>query len=550
MQDDLLATLAQPHYDLVVVGGGVTGAFCAWDAALRGLKVCLLEAADFGGATSANSLKTIHGGFRYLATADLARTREAILERSAWLRIAPHLVRPLPCLIATRGRGARSRSAFRAALATYNLLGRRRNHGLAPELHIPASRLVDRDECVRLFSGFDRPGITGGVMWYDAQAIDSERLVLEVVLAAQAAGAVTVNYAQVTGVVQDDGRVSGVQVRDAIDGHEHLFQAEVVINAAGPWAEGLAHPDQEPLAQALGMNLVIRRRLVETAVGVETSGPGASDPLFGQRRYLFIAPWEDYSLLGTSYTVHDPAGGPPQVTAESITALLQEFQQACPQWELDPREVSFFHYGLLPLDRPEHPGGLAEKHAVIDHARQGGPPGLITLRSVKYTTGRALAARAVDAALSRLDRPAAACRTAATLLPGGELDRLPQDPPQDLPPGVWTRLVRRYGARAAAVAGLCAQWPLGAEPLTDQTEVLGAEVLFAARFEMARKLSDVVLRRTGMGSAAQPPLRVLETAAAIMGIEHGWDRERYEQEVAETQAVYAPLKPWNDPGHE
>lgn len=549
MQTDRLTVLAREPYDLLVIGGGVTGAFCARDAALRGLKVCLLEAADFGGATSANSLKTIHGGFRYLGSGDLARTRESIFERSTWLRIAPHLVRPLPCLIATHGWGLRSRWALGLGLAAYNFLGRGRNRGLAPERHIPASQLVSKDDCAKLFSGFDQPEVTGGALWYDAQAMNSERLVVEVILAAQEAGATAVNYAMVTGLGHKHGRVE-VEVRDALTGQEQLFIAEVVLNAAGPWAVGLSRPDQEPPKQALGMNLVVRRRLAEVAVGVESHGQGASDPLFGDERYLFIAPWGDYSLLGTSYTLHDPAQGPPRITAEHIAALLTEFQTACPQLALTPADVSFFHYGLLPLDQAEQPRGLAEKYAVLDHQHGGGPPGVITLSGVKYTTGRALAARAVDLAMTKLGRQPVPCRTSETPLPGAAPGQLTSQPPKGLTPASWNRLTQIYGSRATQVAGICDLWPMGAETLTPETEVINAEVLFAVHHEMAHKLCDVVLRRTGMGSAARPPLRVLETAAAIMGIELGWDEARFNQEVAEAQAVYAPLGREEEGGHE
>lgn len=543
MQADCLKEIAAAEYDLIVVGGGITGACCAWDASLRGLRVCLAERGDFASGTSANSLKTIHGGFRYLATANFARTRESIFERSSWLRIAPHLVRPLDCLIATKGHTTRGRSAFRAALALYNFMGRGRNQGLLKANQIPASRLIKRDEACELYPGFEDQNITGGVVWYDAQAVHSERLVVEVALAAQAAGAGVANYAEVTELLRSGDAVHGVAVRDALGDEEYEIKAPLVINAAGPWAGVLSGSDDPPPVQALGMNLVINRRLTKTAVGVESRGAGASDPLFGEQRYLFLAPWRESTLLGTSYTVHKPGADLDASIAKGISGLLAEFQQVCPELGLSRSDVSFFHWGLLPLDQALKPGGLAEKYRIVDHAKSGGLEGLISLSGVKYTTGRALAQQAVDLAMSKLAKEPVACLTAFTPLIGGALQTLAEDAPDGLDQATWQRLQGVYGAKAQAVAAVCEVWPRGAEPLTEHTKTMGAEVLYTVHHEMARTLGDLVLRRTGMGDQACPPRLVLETAAAIMGIELGWDQARYTREVEETLAVYAPLEP-------
>ena len=226
--------LADTSFDLLVVGAGIFGACAAWDASLRGLSVAVVDQDDFGAATSANSLRIVHGGLRYLARGDFQRMRESIKERSTLLRIAPGLVQPLAVLVPTYGRGAQSRTAYGAALRVNDLISRGRNRGLDLAAQIPGGRLVSRDECLASFRWFPRQGLTGGAVWYDAQLKHPERLTLSFLKSAASLGAQPVNYLRVDRLLARSGVVRGARVTDRLTGAELDVRARAVLVAAGP----------------------------------------------------------------------------------------------------------------------------------------------------------------------------------------------------------------------------------------------------------------------------------------------------------------------------
>lgn len=537
-----LRELASHDYDLAVIGAGVSGASAAYDAAQRGLKVCLLERGDFGGATSANSLKVIHGGFRYLQSFNFSRVRESIRERRAFLRIAPHLVSPLPCMVAAHDlQLMRSRPAFAVAAALYNLLSLDRNRGLSPQRLVPRAGLLSRQKARELFPAWGPKDCDGAALWYDGITSSTERLTLEMVRAAVQCGAHVANYAEVYGLHRKDNRINGLEFRDRLSGEKHEIATKLILNAAGPWLDRFrpleaGRGGRTTLAKAI--NLVLNRRFSEVGVGLESSGQGASDPLFGRKRNLFLVPWGDNTLAGTSYTLYQGDADQAVPTAGELAALLAELNQACPGLDLRPSDVGFFHWGLLPLDRPDHPHGLSEHHRVLRHESQG-LQGLISLEGVKYTSGRALAQRAVDTVVDILGRDLPPSETDSWPLPGAE------QPDQSAPAGwsaeAWERIKVIYGSRAGKVAAETKNQPRPDTPLSPQCGVTEAEVLFAVRGEMACKLSDVVMRRTGLGSAGKPDGVALARAGELAGGELGWNSERTEKEIQEVTDLFKPV---------
>ncbi|HEU4680569.1 MAG TPA: FAD-dependent oxidoreductase, partial [Gemmatimonadales bacterium] len=325
-----LTGLAQTAFDLLVVGAGIHGACAAWDAALRGLSVALVDQDDFGAGTSANTLRIVHGGLRYLARGNLTRMHESIRERSTLLRIAPGLVEPLPVLVPMYGIGSRGRLAFGAALTLNDLASWGRNQDLDPARLIPRGRLVSRSECLRLFPGFAADGLTGGALWYDAQLLHPERLTLSFVQAAADHGAVPANYVRVDRLRVRDGMVHGARATDRLTGTEFDIEARAVLVTAGPQtrdviaARGADRPQAKAPERALGLNLVIGRRLAEVAVGVRARSARREDPVGGGRRFLFCAPQGEATLLGTWYTLAD-ASDVAAARASGARALLQEF---------------------------------------------------------------------------------------------------------------------------------------------------------------------------------------------------------------------------------
>jgi glycerol-3-phosphate dehydrogenase len=492
-----LNQLGGVEHDVLVIGGGIQGACIAWDATLRGLKVALVERDDFGAATSANSLRIVHGGIRYLARGDLARMHQSIRERSALLRVAPGLVEPLPVLVPTGPPGVPGRAAFGAALALTHLLSPARNRHLDPSRHIAAGRVLSRPECLRLFPALDPDSITGGALWYDARMTRPERLTLAFVLSAASAGAQVANHAEAEGFEVAGGSVRSVGVVDRLTGRRYEVRARQVVIAAGPWTEALASLAGKRVGPAPGMprhtlalNLVVGRRVAEVAVGLRSSSSSDGDPGGSGGRFLFLVPQERSTLLGTWYGVADDGNDPGPALDRGAETLLAEFSRACPGLRLSRNDVAGRQWGRLPLKAGLEAGPsatLAERPRV--RGRSGpGPANLLTVEAVKYTTARAVAQDVVDVVLASMGLQPRACRTAEAPLAGAELSQ-------------------------------------GGQPLAQR-------ILHAAREEMALTLGDVVYRRTELGDPPGPDRDAVRLAVRIVGDALGWDEGRRAAEEA------------------
>ena len=308
-----LDTLAGREHDLAIIGGGFFAACAAWDASLRGLSVALIERGDFGGATSAHSFKMVHGGIRYIQHADFRRMRESSGERRALLRIAPHLVNPLPIVIPTYGHGIKGKAALQIGASIFDCITSDRNRGLDdPDRRVPRSRALSKQEVLSRFNGLRKEGLTGAVIFADAQMYNPPRLVLSVLRSAADAGAAVANYVEATAFLREGNRIRGVRAHDSLTGSDFDIRARVTLNAAGPYAEHL-------LAERLGVNLeprgtysrdasfVVARRLLDGDHGLAVLGRTRDpDAIFSRgQRHLFIVPWRDYTLIGVWHRVHD-----------------------------------------------------------------------------------------------------------------------------------------------------------------------------------------------------------------------------------------------------
>lgn len=475
-----LSALADDEMDLVVVGGGIYGVAAAWDATQRGLSVGLVEREDFGAGASWNSLKTIHGGMRYLQKADVGRLRESARERRAFLRIAPDVVKPLRFVVPTYGHGLTGREALTVALKLNDWLTADRNADLPEAARIPPGRVVSALEAKELVPGLDPRGLTGAAVWSDAQATSTERLTVGFVLAAAELGARVANHAEAVELLRAGGRVTGVAVRDRLDDRTVEVKARMVLNAAGPWADQFLERAEvrrpsAPLLRARNLVLGGQRRLPH-AVGARSEG-----------RYLFLVPWAEHTLVGTDY---QPAEAEPCDPRD----FLAEASRAFPWAGLDEADVTLVHEGLVPGSGG--PSGLGTRPRLHDHEAEDDLPGLISVQGVKYTTARSVAERAVDLVAGRLGRRVHLCRTAI--------------------------------ARLA-----------GARPLEGD---LAARTREAVRQEMALTLSDAVLRRLDLGTAGAPSEADLSGVRAVMAAELGWSAERQEHERTALAAVYARRK--------
>ncbi len=479
-----LSRLTARDFDLLVVGGGIYGLTIAYDAAQRGLSVALVERSDFGGATSFNHLKTIHGGLRYLQSADFSRMRESIRERRTFARIAPRFVAPLPFVMATSPTLTRNPIAMRAAFALDALIGSDRNEGLDPALCLPAGRIVSGSEARELMKGTVQSPTSSCAVWHDYQTVQGDRLTLAFALAAANHGAALANYVEAVEPRRDGGKgVVGVMARDVLTGSDFRINARVVVNAAGPWGSTLLAkmgvPGRWPLLKA--MNLVTSRPARKTAVVAATR----------TGRALVLLPWQGRTLVGTSESSDERQPDDQEAHRSEMLAFLADVNDTFAALHLQPEEVTLVHRGIVPAADTGGRLSLLPHSRIVDHLADG-MNGLVSVVGVKYTTARATAERAVDLVLEKLRKPPVPSRTATMILPGAAIaDRDP------------------------------------AEPITH-----------AIREEMASTLTDVVVRRTGVGAAGHPGNVVANQYAAAMQQELGWSEERRNKELQALARFY------------
>ncbi len=549
-----VSALAGKEYDLVIVGGGIFGACAAWDAAQRGLSVALVERADFSHATSANHFKIVHGGIRYLQHGDLYRIRESSRERSALLRIAPHLVQPLQIVVPTYGHGLQGKGILKAGLALYDLLVFDRNWGLRdPQQQIPRARFICREECLRLFPGLEEKGLTGAAVFCDGQIYNPPRLALSFLQSAVNAGAQVANYVEATGFLYSGNRVLGIKAKDSLTGQEIEIRGKVVLNAAGPWAEQLldTHSSlrlRRGFTYSRDACFVVRRRLtghLALSLPASTNDPDAL--LSRGRRHIFIAPWRNYTLIGVWHKVYRGNPSAFTVSEEELLGFLDEVNAGYPGFELSLKDVSRWNAGIV-LFGGNKPGAanlsFGKRSQLIDHMSVSNVQGLITMIGVRATTARGVAERAVDLVVKKLGRDVPKCRTAVTPIYGGRIEyfedfinRIVQERPSRVSQEAMRALGRNYGSEYQEPLKLLGEDPTLAE-IVGRSTVLKAEVVHAVREEMACKLADVVFRRTDLATGEYPGDQAMGLCAELLASELEWSEERIQSELKEVKASF------------
>jgi glycerol-3-phosphate dehydrogenase len=545
--------MAEEPFDLLVIGGGAFGAAAAWDATLRGLRVALIEQGDFGAGASAECFKMVHGGIRYLQHADIRRLRASCRERSALLRIAPHLVTPLPILIPTYGRGRQGKAFLATGMLVYDLLTLGRNAGIAdPTRRITATRLLSKSETLAQFPELEQRALTGGAVFEDGQMYNPARLVLAFVKSAVRRGAVAANYSQAIKFLWEGQRVSGARVRELLSGAEFDIRAKLVLNAAGPWADYLLEGGVRFGDHRRGhfsrdaCFLVNRRPRSRYALAV----PGASrdsDALVSRAaRHLFAVPWRNHTLIGVWHRLFEHRPDTARVGEAEIAEWIAEMNGSYPALELEREDVIYANCGLVPFgDSVTATGELSfgKESRYFDHRKQG-VQGLVTLIGIRFTTARGDSARALDLLLEQLPNPPGPADTESTPLAGGDiadfaaLERAAgAEVSAAVPPATLAHWLRNHGTEYRELARL-ADRP-GEDALLAGTDTARAEVTYAVNAEMAVHLQDVVLRRTQLGSGSHPGETAVAQAAAIMQPLLGWSDDRRRAEEVDTAAVLA-----------
>lgn len=526
------------EFDLVIIGGGITGCSVAYEASSRGLTVCLLEKGDFGGATSAATSKEIHGGLRYLKNCEIKLVRESLRERRILANIAPNFVHPLAHLMPLYDLSFLERANMHFGLTLYDLLSYDRSKAWDPIKRIPNHRMLTASEALSLEPGIRTKGLSCGAVYYDCQNLMPERLTLAFLKSAVKHGAAVSNYAKVTGLMAaGNGKLEGVQAHDLLTGRELEIRASLVVNCAGPWADlivqGAGKASHQHLRRSEGIH-IITKPLVRSH-GVTR--------VYKEGGHFFVLPWRGHSLIGT--TDQDYSGDPDdyRVTKESILTLLEKVNQGFGFGDLDMDDVLYAYGGLRPLVEDQTKGTYqtSRRYEIHDHETSG-LPGLITVEGGKYTTSRGLAESLMPLVGTKLKKDPGSCISRGNLLAGCEIPDLAKfldSAPDRLPgaePDTALTLSRLYGNHSGQVWALAQEDQALAQPLNSDGEVL-AQVIYAARFEMARTLNDIILRRTGLGTLGHPGGYALRAVARTAARELGWDRARRKEEIAKAEAA-------------
>ncbi|HVM62351.1 MAG TPA: glycerol-3-phosphate dehydrogenase/oxidase [Verrucomicrobiae bacterium] len=483
MDRDLL-TLSGQYFDLLVIGGGIFGAAVARDAALRGLRVALIDKSDFASGTSSRSSKLIHGGFRYLQQHNFRLVFEACHERHILQQTAPHIVRPLPFLFPIYRGGKISLSKLRLGMTLYDWLAFRRN--VAPHRTLSAERALMSEPSL------SREGLRGAVAFHDCQD-DDARLCVDQILHATELGASCINYCKLTGFVCREDRIVAARVWDEVGSCTFEISARAFINAAGPWVDQVNaltpfDTGAARVSPAKGVHLIVPRLTRQHAVAFEARS---------DHRILFVIPWGDYSLVGTTDTNFN--GDPDYARAEQadIDYLLTEARARFPGAALSESDIVATTVGIRSVvaSAVSSPSARSREHRIVRTGRN-----LLSIIGGKYTTHRIIAQQTVDAAYGLLGMTAPPCRTAETLLPN----------------------------RRPASSG---------EKISKSPEVYVSDILHACQHEMAVALEDVMRRRTPLALSRSGGPEIAVQVAKLMAPVMGWntdeERAQFERYVEE-----------------
>ncbi len=526
-----LDALATETFDILVIGGGITGVAVARDAALRGYRTALVEKRDFGFGTSSRSSRMIHGGLRYLENYEFGLVLECCNERRRLRKIAPRLVRPLPFLYPVYSDQKTGPLKLRMGLTLYDALGLFQN--------VQRHRWLNADEARAREPILARPGLLGAARFYDART-DDARLTMLIAKAAHAEGAIVANYAEVVGLRLVGGKVQGAWVRDCITGREIGVRARVVVNATGVWVDSIRQKDAHykgiTIRPTKGIHLVFWRERLPSHHAIAFDSPRDG-------RHAFLIPWGQHTIAGTTDTDYAGDLDNPAADRDDVAYLLEALNHNFPEEHITEADIVSTFAGLRPLIYAE--GGtysISREHQIYRS-----PSGLITVAGGKLTTHRLMAEQIVDLAARVLAREhgVGAQRPCATrkMLPGAEVVSNAAAWMAD--PAVRDHLVNTYGADAAWIAAYVEENPTLGERIVPELPYLMAEPLYAVQHEMAVSLTDVLIRRTHVIYEVPGGGRGRARAVAdLLAPRLGWTAEDVERELSEYRRQVALTRAW------
>jgi len=528
------------HFDVIVIGGGISGASVAYEAATRGLKVALLEKNDFSWATSAATSKMIHGGLRYLVNGEILLVRESLRERRVLENIAPNFVYPWPMMMTHYKTPFKNNKwLVKIGMLVYDALSYDKNFTWDACKKIPSHKTISKKEVMQNEPHVRSEGLTGASIFCDCISIFPERLTLAFIKSAVAYGAKASNYTRVEGFMMgSENNVTGVKVRDLLNNKTYEVSGTITINCGGPWADivlGLAKSKGDgssTLRRSEGIHIITSKHLLSGNYTVASMTPSG--------RHFFLIPWRNHTLIGTT---DKPFTGNPDdyhVTRESIMELIDDINSSFSDGKLSYADVKHTYGGLRPLveEDTSETYSSSRKYEIYDNKKDG-LNGLITVEGGKYTTSRKLAENCLNIVASKMEQSLGQSVTDKQFLTGCEIKNLNafladiQKENSDFGKPTMNYLGRNYGTEYAEIIKLARKDKTLSETLNEDGEIL-AQVVYAVRAEMARTLTDIVMRRTGIGTLGNPGENILRKVANVAARELQWDANKVEQEISNT----------------
>ncbi|MBW7858074.1 MAG: glycerol-3-phosphate dehydrogenase/oxidase [Leptonema sp. (in: Bacteria)] len=543
--------LTSARYDVLIVGGGITGIAIAREAAERGLSVCVVEKNDFGGATSAATSKLIHGGLRYLENFEIPLVRESLAERRIMGLAAAHLVKPLPFLIPNLPWAKPHKLILRIGLYLYDLLAFDRNKNVPEESHVSGSVHLSQRELLAI-----DPNLThiakGSLLYYDYLSLHPERLTLAFLKSAVQKGTVFHNHCEATSFLIDESgnrrTVQGAEIRDTITGKTATIQSQITINASGPWMDlvlGLADKtSQTKLSRSTGIHFLTKPIFSHNNAVLFRTRSG---------RHFFVVPWQGYSLIGPTdrpYSKHPDELRPEQ---EDIDQLFEDINDTIPGAPLTKDMILDIPIGIRPLIfSGKSTYKASRKYEILDHETKDGLQGLISVAGGKLTTSRRLGEDVIKLILAKLPDSGNIMNVDTSDLPlfGSPGFGNPDDIYIDfslknfstphISEAVHRHLIELYGTEHTRILEYVRKKPALAKPVSDRfpNKDIRAQVLFAVEFEAARSVSDIIRRRIALGTYGVPTEKELLTVAELAAPILKWSKAEIQKQVKAALAEY------------
>jgi len=526
-------------YDLIIIGGGITGAAVAYEASSRGLKVALFEKGDFGGATSAATSKLIHGGLRYLKNLELGLVRESLQERRILENIAPNFVYPLSFMIPSYKSLKSRKATLFIGMVLYELLSFDKGFTWDKTKKLPGFNLLSRKKTLKSEPCIKQEGLTGSTIYYDCQSIFPARLTLSFIKSAIYYGALASNYTKVESIIRDGNKVVGVTVRDLTTNKEKKIRASLVINCAGPWADILLNrlgknETKYTIKRSEGIHIITKKICKNHAVTVFKK----------DNKHIMIMPWRNHSLIGTTDKEYHGHPDDYKFTHDRVLELIEAVNQNYEKPALSFKDVLFAYGGLRPLadDYSHQSYEISRKYEIIDNAEEG-LNGLITVEGGKYTTSRNLAVSVVKIIKNKLKKKILKSISNSTFLKGCEIKNMDvflKELHMKYPTfsgNTIDYLGKNYGLECHQIFKLAKENKDYAEVLNADGEIL-AEVYYAIKNEMAKTLPDILFRRTGIGTLGHPGKTIMKKVADLSGSLLNWDKKQREAEIQKAEKIF------------